>query len=216
MTKKQVKEIINILIKQYPDAKCSLNFSTPFELAIAVMLSAQCTDERVNKTTPELFSKYKSPSNYAEAPILEIENIIRPCGFHKTKASNIKNLAQIVHEQYNDELPSNMSDLMKLPGIGKKSANVIMLDAFNNPQGIAVDTHVKRISNRIGLSTQSTPDKIETDLLNLVSIENLKDVNHIFILHGRSLCKAQSPNCVVCPIKKYCKYYKCNIKDGAK
>ena len=206
MTKKQVKEIINILIKQYPDAKCSLNFSTPFELAIAVMLSAQCTDERVNKTTPELFSKYKSPSNYAEAPILEIENIIRPCGFHKTKASNIKNLAQIVHEQYNDELPSNMSDLMKLPGIGRKSANVIMLDAFNNPQGIAVDTHVFRLANRIGLVKADTPYKTELGLMKKIDKKLWSKSHHYLIYHGRKVCSARKPNCSACVIKDLCEY----------
>ena len=152
MTKKQVQEIIDILKKQYPDAKCSLNFTTTFELAIAVMLSAQCTDERVNQTTPALFEKYKFPKAFADASVSDIEEIIRPCGFHKTKAINIKKLAQMVHELYNDELPNTMEELMKLPGIGRKSANVIMLDAFNSPQGIAVDTHVKRLSNRIGLS----------------------------------------------------------------
>lgn len=207
MTKKKVIELINILKESYPDAKCSLNFETPFELAIAVMLSAQCTDERVNKTTPNLFSKYKSPKDFIKAPLSEIEKIITPCGFHNTKSKNIKAMAQMVEEKFCGILPDNMEDLMSLPGIGRKSANVIMLDAFNRPQGIAVDTHVKRISNKIGLSTQNDPKKIEQDLLQIIPKEYLKDVNHLFIWHGRKTCKALSPDCSNCPINTYCKYF---------
>ena len=208
MTKKKVIELIEILKKSYPDAKCSLNFDSPFQLAIAVMLSAQCTDERVNKTTPVLFEKYKTPVDFISAPISDIEEIIRPCGFHKNKSKSILGLASMVHEKYNDILPDTMEELMNLPGIGRKSANVIMLDAFNNPQGIAVDTHVKRISNRIGLSNKKEPDKIEQDLLKIIPYEYLKDVNHLFIWHGRNTCKAQSPDCEQCPIKNLCSSYK--------
>lgn len=208
MTKKKVIELIEILKKSYPDAKCSLNFDSPFQLAIAVMLSAQCTDERVNKTTPVLFEKYKTPVDFISAPISDIEEIIRPCGFHKNKSKSILGLASMVHEKYNDILPDTMEELMSLPGIGRKSANVIMLDAFNNPQGIAVDTHVKRISNRIGLSNKKEPDKIEQDLLKIIPYEYLKDVNHLFIWHGRNTCKAQSPDCEQCPIKNLCSSYK--------
>lgn len=207
MTKKQVIELIEILKKYYPEAKCSLNFESPFQLAIAVMLSAQCTDERVNKTTPILFSKYKSPKDFIDAPLSDIEEIIRPCGFHKTKAKNIKNLAIEIENNFNGILPNNMKDLITLPGIGRKSANVIMLDAFDAPEGIAVDTHVKRISNRIGLSQKTTPEKIEHDLLKIIPHKYLWDVNHVFIWHGRYTCKAQKPNCSECPIKKYCKYF---------
>ena len=210
MTKKKAIEIIELLKKAYPDAKCSLTFDTPFELAIAVMLSAQCTDERVNKTTPNLFSKYKSPKDFIKAPLSEIERIITPCGFHNTKSKNIKAMAQIVEEKFGGILPDNMEELMSLPGIGRKSANVIMLDAFDNPQGIAVDTHVKRIANKIGLSTQNDPEKIERDLLKIIPKEYLKDVNHVFIWHGRKTCKAQSPNCDNCPVKDYCKSFNMN------
>ncbi len=210
MTKKKAIEIIELLKKAYPDAKCSLTFDTPFELAIAVMLSAQCTDERVNKTTPNLFSKYKSPKDFIKAPLSEIERIITPCGFHNTKSKNIKSMAQMVEEKFSGILPDNMEDLMSLPGIGRKSANVIMLDAFDNPQGIAVDTHVKRIANKIGLSTQNNPEKIERDLLKIIPKEYLKDVNHVFIWHGRKTCKAQSPNCDNCPVKDYCKSFNMN------
>ncbi|MBQ3408337.1 MAG: endonuclease III [Clostridia bacterium] len=207
MTKKQVINLIETLKLYYPDAKCSLDFETPFQLAIAVMLSAQCTDERVNKTTPKLFSKYKIPKDFFNIPVSKIEQIIHPCGFYRNKAKNIKNMAIIVEEKFAGILPDNMEDLMSLPGIGRKSANVIMLDAFNAPQGIAVDTHVKRISNRIGLSKNSDPEKIEQDLLKIIPYEYLKDVNHLFVWHGRYTCKAQSPNCGHCPIKKYCLTY---------
>ena len=207
MTKRKVVELIEILKRSYPDAKCSLNFETPFELAIAVMLSAQCTDERVNKTTPHLFSKYKTPKDFIKAPLQTIDKIITPCGFHHNKSKNIKGMAQMVEEKYDGNLPDTMEDLMSLPGIGRKSANVIMLDAFNKPQGIAVDTHVKRISNRIGLSTKKDPEKIEQDLLKIIPYEYLKDVNHLFIWHGRNTCKAISPNCEHCPINGYCKSY---------
>ncbi len=205
MKKTEVIDIIEILKKYYPDAKCSLDFKTPFELAIAVMLSAQCTDERVNKTTPTLFSKYNKPKDFINIDINELEQIIHPCGFYKNKAKNIKNMAIIVEKQFNGNLPDNMNDLINLPGIGRKSANVIMLDAFNNPQGIAVDTHVKRISNRIGFTKNSNPEKIEQDLLKVIPKSYLKDVNHLFVWHGRYTCKAQKPKCQDCPIKKYCK-----------
>lgn len=205
MTKKTVIELIEELNEAYPEAKCSLNFETPFQLAIAVMLSAQCTDERVNKTTQKLFEKYKTAQHFVQAPLDEIEELIRPCGFHKTKSRNIKKLAEIILSNYNGTLPSTMEELMNLPGIGRKSANVIMLDAFSNPQGIAVDTHVKRISNRIGLSDNKDPEKIEQDLLKLIPHNYLKDVNHLFIWHGRNTCRAQSPNCENCPISRMCK-----------
>lgn len=205
MKKTEVIDIIEILKKYYPDAKCSLDFKTPFELAIAVMLSAQCTDERVNTTTPTLFSKYNKPKDFINIDINELEQIIHPCGFYKNKAKNIKNMAVMVEKQFNGNLPDNMNDLINLPGIGRKLANVIMLDAFNNPQGIAVDTHVKRISNRIGFTKNSNPEKIEQDLLKVIPKSYLKDVNHLFVWHGRYTCKAQKPKCQDCPIKKYCK-----------
>ena len=211
MNKKQIVEIIEILKKYYPDAKCSLDFNSPFELAIAVMLSAQCTDERVNKTTPALFSKYNKPQDFLDVDVSDIEKIVHPCGFYKNKAKNIKNMATIVYKKFNGHIPDNMDDLMSLPGIGRKSANVIMLDAFDNPQGIAVDTHVKRISNRIGISRASDPEKIEKDLLEIVPAEYLKDVNHLFVWHGRYTCKASSPNCIDCPLQKKCKFLNKNM-----
>ena len=207
MDKEKSIEIIEILKKAYPDAKCSLDFSTPFEMLVAVILSAQCTDERVNKTTPAIFAKYSTPEDFDEMPLEVLEELIHPCGFYKNKAKNIKLTAKKIVEEYNSQVPDTMEDLLTLPGVGRKTANVVMLEAFNKPQGIAVDTHAKRLSNRIGFSSEETPEKIEQDLLKLFPYEYLKDVNHILIYHGRAICTARSPKCEQCPINKLCKYY---------
>jgi endonuclease-3 len=208
----EIIQIINSLKKAYPDATCSLDFSTPFELVVAVMLSAQCTDERVNKTTPTLFSKCKSIQDYANIDINELENIIHPCGFYKNKARNIKLCANQILEKFNGEVPHTMEELISLSGIGRKSANVIMLEAFDKPQGIAVDTHCKRISNRLGFSKKSDPTQIEQDLLKVIPKKYYKDVNHLFIWHGRNLCTSQNPKCSECLLKDMCEYSKKDIK----
>ena len=200
-------KIINILKETYPDAKCSLNFTTPFEMLVAVILSAQCTDERVNKTTPNIFSKYSTPMDFVQMPLETLEDLIHPCGFYKNKAKNIKLTAQKLVDEFDGKVPDTMKELLSLPGVGRKTANVVMLEAFNKPQGIAVDTHAKRLSNRIGFSNEETPEKIEQDLLKLFPYEYLKDINHILIYHGRAICTARSPKCDKCPIKDYCKYY---------
>lgn len=207
MTKNEVIDIIKILKRTYPDAKCSLNFRTSFELLVAVVLSAQCTDNRVNLTTPKIFSKYSTPEDFANIDIKTLESLFHPCGFYKTKAKNIKATSKILVEKYNSIVPDNMQDLMSLPGVGRKSANVIMLEAFNLPQGIAVDTHCKRISNRLGLSKESDPKKIEQDLIKIIPKEYFKDVNHLLIWHGRNICTSQNPKCDKCPLQKYCMYY---------
>ena len=210
MNKKDAIIIIETLKKMYPDAKCSLDFSTPFQMLVSVVLSAQCTDERVNKTTPSIFSKYSTPQDFADMDIELLEELIHPCGFYKTKAKNLKRTAQILVEKYNGIVPNNMEDLMSLPGVGRKSANVIMLEAFDLPQGIAVDTHCKRIANRLGFSSESDPAKIEQDLLKVIPKEYYKDVNHIFIWHGRNVCTSQKPKCDSCKLQQYCKFYKSN------
>ena len=206
MKKDVAIEIIKKLKAYYPDATCSLDFKTPFEMVIAVMLSAQCTDERVNKTTPSLFAEYSTPESICKMDLEELERIIHPCGFYKNKAKNIKAMAQELIDKYNGEVPKTMEKLISLPGVGRKSANVIMLEAFNNPQGIAIDTHAKRIANRIGLSKQKDPLKIEQDILKLIPKEYFKDVNHLLVWHGRKICDARKPKCEECPIKNYCKY----------
>ena len=210
MNKKDAIIIIEALKKMYPDAKCSLDFSTPFQMLVSVVLSAQCTDERVNKTTPSIFSKYSTPQDFADMDIKLLEELIHPCGFYKTKAKNLKRTAQILVEKYDGIVPNNMEDLMSLPGVGRKSANVIMLEAFDLPQGIAVDTHCKRIANRLGFSSESDPAKIEQDLLKVIPKEYYKDVNHIFIWHGRNVCTSQKPKCDSCKLQQYCKFYKSN------
>ena len=199
------EEIIKILKKTYPEAKCSLDFKTPFELLIAVILSAQCTDERVNKTTPDIFKKYNTPKDFAEMDIEELENLIHPCGFYKNKAKNIKQCSKQILEKYNGEVPKTMEELITLAGVGRKTANVVMLEAYNNPVGIAVDTHAKRLANRIGLSDKTEPEKIEQDLLKILPKKYIKDANHILIWHGRNICTARNPKCEQCPINKLCK-----------
>lgn len=212
MNKKDAIIIIETLKEMYPEAKCSLDFSTPFQMLVSVVLSAQCTDERVNKTTPSIFSKYSTPQDFADMDIELLEELIHPCGFYKTKAKNLKRTAQILVEKYDGIVPNNMEDLMSLPGVGRKSANVIMLEAFDLPQGIAVDTHCKRIANRLGFSSESDPAKIEQDLLKVIPKEYYKDVNHIFIWHGRNVCTSQKPKCDSCKLQQYCKYNKSNKK----
>lgn len=207
MTKKQAKEFIDILRKTYPDATCSLDFGTPFQMVVAVMLSAQCTDERVNKVTPSLFQRCKSIEDFANIDIKELESLIHSCGFYKNKAANIKACANEVLHRFNGVVPNTMDELMSLPGVGRKSANVVMLEAFGMAQGIAVDTHAKRISNLIGLSSEQLPEKIEQDLLNIFDKDDLKDVNHLFVWHGRNTCIARKPNCSSCPINKFCTYF---------
>ena len=208
MTKNETNKLINILKKTYPDAKCSLDFSTPFELVVAVMLSAQCTDERVNLTTPTLFKRCKTIEDFANIDIKELEEIIHPCGFYRNKAKNIKLCAKQVIENFSGEVPQAMDSLLTLAGVGRKSANVILLEVFGIATGIAVDTHCKRLSNRIGLSKESDSSKIELDLLKQIDKKYLKDVNHLFIWHGRYTCTARNPKCENCTIKEFCNYYK--------
>lgn len=202
--------LIEQLKQTYPDATCSLDFTTPFELVVAVMLSAQCTDERVNKTTPTLFARCKTIPDFANIDLQELETIIHPCGFYKNKAKNIKQCAKQILENFNGEVPNTMKDLICLAGIGRKSANVIMLEVFGIAQGIAVDTHAKRISNLIGLSKETLPEKIEQDLLKIFPKKYLKDINHIFVWHGRNTCIARKPKCNTCAIQDLCNFYQNN------
>ena len=212
MNKKQSAELITILRKTYPEATCSLDFTTPFELVVAVMLSAQCTDERVNKTTPALFKECKTIEDFTNIDIKKLEQLIHPCGFYKNKAKNIKLCAKQVLENYNGEVPHTMEELTSLAGVGRKSANVILLEVFGIAEGVAVDTHAKRISNLVGLSKEKTPEKIEQDLIKIFPKKTLKDVNHLFVWHGRNTCVARNPKCDKCTIKKFCNHYNKNIK----
>lgn len=208
MKQTEAIEILEILKKIYPDAKCSLDFNNAFELLIAVILSAQCTDERVNKTTPNLFKKCSTPEDFAQIDLNTLEELIHPCGFYRNKAKNIKATSQILVNKYNSQVPNTMEELLKLPGVGRKTANVVMLEAFNNPQGVAVDTHCKRISNKIGFSNETDPKKIEQDILKLFPKKYYYDLNHILIWHGRKTCLARNPKCNNCPISNYCNTFK--------
>lgn len=208
MNKNDVENFVETLKYTYPDATCSLDFTTPFQIVVAVALSAQCTDERVNKVTPTLFERCKTIQDFANIELSELESIIHSCGFYKNKAKNIKLCAKQVLQNFNGEVPQTMEELLTLAGIGRKSANVILLEAFGIANGIAVDTHVKRISNRIGLSSNNEPEKIEQDLLKIFPKKYLKDINHLLVWHGRKTCNSRNPNCTECTVNKYCKYRK--------
>ncbi len=201
---KKSEKIMNELVKIYGGVDNFLNFNTPFELAIAVMLSAQCTDDRVNKVTKEMFKVANTPEQFAKMEVDEIEKMIGSISYFHTKARHIKEASQQIIDNYGGELPNTMEDLTSLSGIGRKSANVIMLEAFNDCQGIAVDTHVFRISRRLGLSDKNEPKKVEQDLLKEFPKKYWPLVNHILISHGRQVCKAINPKCEECTIAKYC------------
>lgn len=211
MNKKDLIKMIEILKQTYPDATCSLDFKTPFQAVVAVILSAQCTDERVNKTTPALFERCKNVEDFANVDIKELEDFIHPCGFFKNKAKNIKLCANQVIENFNGQVPNTMQDLMSLAGVGRKTANVVLLEVFGIAEGVAVDTHAKRISNLIGLSNEKEPEKIEQDLIKIFPKKYLKDINHLFVWHGRNTCIARNPKCDNCSIKEYCEHYKKNL-----
>lgn len=207
MNQEKAVKIIKKLKEMYPEATCSLDFKSPFQMLVAVCLSAQCTDERVNKTTPAIFEKYPTVNDFDNMDIKVLEELIHPCGFYKNKAKNLKSASRMIVEKFNGEVPNNMEDLTSIPGVGRKSANVIMLEAFHNPQGIAVDTHAKRISNRLGFSNESDPLKIEQDLLKVIPKEYYYDVNHLLVWHGRKTCTARNPKCEECALKDLCKEY---------
>ena len=207
MNQEKAVKIIKKLKEMYPDATCSLDFSTPFQMLVAVCLSAQCTDERVNKTTPAIFEKYPTVYDFNNMDIKVLEELIHPCGFYKNKAKNLKAASKMIVEKFNGVVPDNMEDLTSIPGVGRKSANVIMLEAFHNPQGIAVDTHAKRIANRIGFSKETDPLKIEQELLKVIPKEYYYYVNHLLVWHGRKTCTARNPKCEQCVLKTMCDFY---------
>lgn len=207
MTKKNIKEVIAILERLYPDAKAELDFTSPFELLIAVILSAQCTDVRVNQVTKVLFEKADDAYALSLLPLDEIETIIKPCGLHKTKAKNIKMTSMMLVEEFDGNVPSSHEQLTRLPGVGRKTANVVVSNAFDTP-AIAVDTHVFRVSNRIGLANAKTVEETEEQLMQCIDKNLWTKAHHMIIFHGRRVCKARSPLCGICEIKPYCKYYK--------
>jgi endonuclease-3 len=201
--KARAKKIIALLYKLYPDAKCSLDSQSPFQLLVATVLSAQCTDVRVNMTTPALFARYKTPKDFAEADISELELLIRSTGFYKNKAKNIKAAARDILEKYNGEVPKTMDELFGLAGVGRKTANVVLGNAFGVPS-MVVDTHVTRLSNRLGWVKIEDAVKIEKELMELVDKKYWTDLSHLLIYHGRAVCVARSPKCKICALFRYC------------
>ena len=202
--KERSDEIIRVLEKTYKGARVALDFDSPFQLLVAVMLSAQCTDKRVNMVTPVLFSRYPDAAAMAGAPLEELEDLIRSTGFFRNKAKNIKEASRMIVEEFGGELPDTMEGMLKLPGVARKTANIVLYNAYGKITGIAVDTHVKRLSNRLGFSRESNPDKIEKDLMKLVSKDKWGDFSYVLIEHGRTICKAKKPLCNHCPVKDLC------------
>ena len=202
--KKQTLEVIKRLKKAYPDAHCALNHTTPFELLIATILSAQCTDARVNIVTADLFRKYRGPEDFDRASPAELERDIHSTGFFRNKTKSIKSASRRILENYNGEVPRKMEDLLSLGGVARKTANVVMGNAFGIASGVVVDTHVSRLSQRLGLTISTTPEKIESDLQELVPKRNWIMFPHWLISHGRAVCKAQRPNCPGCVLADIC------------
>lgn len=205
MTKKErALNAIEVLKKEYPEAICSLNASNPFELLVAVRLSAQCTDARVNIVTPALFEKYKTLDDYCNADVKDIEKIIHSCGFYKSKAESIIDMAKGVRDRFGGTVPDNIEDLITLNGVGRKTANLIVGDVYGK-ESIVVDTHMIRIANRIGLVTQKDPKKIEFALKKIVPASEGSDFCHRIVLFGRDICSARKPKCDICPMEFNCK-----------
>ncbi len=201
--KQRIKNIWPLLKKTYPDAAIALNFSNPLDLLVATILSAQCTDARVNIVTKTLFKKYKTLADWADADITEIENDIKSTGFYRNKAKNIKAACLMIIADFQSQVPSTMDQLIKLAGVGRKTANVLLGNVFDTP-GIACDTHVIRLSGRLGLSENSDPVKLECDLADIVNKKDWTMFSHLVIFHGRNICKARKPDCQNCPIAKFC------------
>lgn len=207
LNKKEAKEVIRILEETFPDAKAELDFTNPFELLIATILSAQCTDVRVNKTTDVLFKELKSPMDYVKLTEAELGERIKSCGFYNTKSKNILATCRILIDKHGGIVPDNMEDLLLLPGVGRKTANVVLSNAFGVP-AIAVDTHVFRVSNRIGLAKSDNVEDTEEDLMGIIDKSMWSKAHHLLIFQGRRICKARKPMCDQCPLTDYCIFYK--------
>lgn len=200
---KRMRGIIKILKHTYPDARCSLNYKTPYQLLVATILSAQCTDERVNKVTPILFAKFGDPERMSKASYAEIEKLIRSTGFFKNKARALKDSALTLVKQFNGELPNKIDELVKLRGVGRKTANVVLGNAFNTP-GMVVDTHVGRLSRRMGFTNSFDPERIEQDLMAVTPKKEWTMLSHLFIFHGRACCTSRKAYCEKCVINSLC------------
>ncbi len=201
--RRQARRVARVLGETYPDARCELGFGSPLELLVATILSAQCTDQRVNAVTPALFSAYPDPAAYAGADLADLERIVGPTGFFRQKSRTLQALGQQLCDRFDGEVPGRLADLVTLPGVGRKTANVVLGDAFGVP-GITVDTHVARLSRRLGWSEQTDPDRIEADLMDLFARRDWTITSHRVIWHGRRCCHARRPACGACPVARWC------------
>jgi endonuclease-3 len=201
--KRQARRVLDALAATYPDAHCALDHQSPIQLLVATILSAQCTDVRVNLVTPALFARYKTVRDFAEANQKELERLIAPTGFFRNKAKNIIACCRAIVEKHNGEVPGTMEELVQLPGVGRKTANVILGNAFGMP-GITVDTHVGRLSRRLGLTAHDDPVKVEFDLMGLIPEADWTMFSHRLIFHGRQICAARKPDCPACPMNRFC------------
>ncbi|HEX9543929.1 MAG TPA: endonuclease III [Pyrinomonadaceae bacterium] len=215
--KKRTRQIIRSLKRAYPDAKCSLNHSNAFELLIATILSAQCTDARVNIVTQDLFRKYRKPEDYLKVSEKELQRDIRTTGFFRNKTKSIQGTSKVLTEQYAGEVPHTIKELLELPGVARKTANVVLGNAFGIRSGVVVDTHVTRLSHRLGLSNEKTAEKIENDLIMVVPKKDWVIFSHLLIAHGRAICKARNPLCDQCVVEKLCpsSYLKTGVMPGS-
>jgi len=210
----RAKALVKAFPKVYPDAHCELDFKTPLQLLIATILSAQCTDKRVNMVTPALFARYRSAADFAAAPPAQLEKAIQSTGFFRNKAKSIRGATAAIAQDHNGKVPQTMAELRALPGVGRKTANVVLGNAFHVDEGIVVDTHVIRLSKRLGLTNESDPEKIETDLMRLVPRKHWTDWSHWLIWHGRRRCFARRPDCRHCEVLKLCPSGKIFIRTG--
>jgi endonuclease-3 len=216
--KARTRTIIRRLKRAYPGAKCSLNHTNPFELLIATILSAQCTDERVNIVTADLFRKYRKPEDYLNVSPRELEKDIQSTGFFRNKTKSIQGASKMLTEEYGGQVPQTMDELLELPGVARKTANVVLGNAFDIHAGVVVDTHVTRLSHRLGLTQQKTAEKIEQDLIPIVPKKDWVIFPHLMIYHGRKICKARNPLCAECTIEKQCpsSYLKTGVIPGTR
>lgn len=202
--KQRIGEIIAVLYKAYPKSRTALRFESPLQILVATILSAQCTDERVNQVTPSLFRKYQTPRDFASADPKVLEEEIKSTGFFRNKAKSIIGASRKIVEDFDGIVPDTMEDLLTLPGVARKTANIVLSSAFKKAEGIAVDTHVKRLSQRLGLSKENVPDKIEQDLMAIVPKEDWIDFNYMLVLHGRAVCPSRKPRCPECSLRHLC------------
>jgi endonuclease III len=212
--RERVAQLLDVWPKVYPDAHCELDFKNPLELLIATILSAQCTDKRVNMVTPALFKKYRTAADYAKAPQLELERAIRSTGFFRNKAKSIRAATSTIDKKFGGKVPDSMEELRELPGVGRKTANVVLGNAFGKNEGIVVDTHVARLSKRLGLTKQKDAEKIERDLIKLVPRKHWTNWSHWLIWHGRRRCYARKPDCGRCEVFRLCPSGKIFLRTG--